>query len=330
MDYARFPNSYQNRRTKNKRIVRLFSVLVIFFVTGLIMISIKNSIFHPSDDITAKAVSPLSTPFPSPTTPPISSDLEQAVQDALQGTSGTYGIVIKNLKTGEYYGFNQNHVFSSGSLYKIWVMAVVYEQIQEGKFSLDTVLSKDLDDLAKEFNVTIDSSEPQTSGTLSMSVKDALYQMITISDNNAALLLTDKVRLSSISSFLKQNGFTQSHVGTDGDDPVTTSADVALLFEKIYKNQLIDNHHNQDMIDLLKQQRLNEKIPQNLPTGTIIAHKTGEIDDFTHDAGIVYSPNADYVIVVLTESSDTDAAIGRIANVSEAVYNYFNPQTPSS
>ncbi len=65
-----------------------------------------------------------------------------------------------------------------------------------------------------------------------------LNQMITISHNYAALLLTEKVKLSTVAKFLQTNGFKESNVGTNGEAPVTTPSDIALFLEKLYKGQL--------------------------------------------------------------------------------------------
>jgi beta-lactamase class A len=80
------------------------------------------------------------------------------------------------------------------------------------------------------------------------------------------------------------------------------------------------------MIDLLKRQRLNSKIPKYLPSEIQIAHKTGELFEASHDAGIVYSPNGDYIIVILSESDEASRPLAneRLAQVSKEVYNYFN------
>ena len=43
------------------------------------------------------------------------------------------------------------------------------------------------------------------------------------------------------------------------------------------------------MLSILKDQRLNGKIPFLLPHSVKIAHKTGEDDGITHDVGIVYA-----------------------------------------
>lgn len=295
------------------------------------MYFVINNIFKDPQLKSARLVSPISisTPLPTPqpveTEIPSTNDLASAVQGALQGTHGTYAVVIKNFKTGQSYNFNEHLPFESASLYKLWVMAVVYQEIQNGDLTEDQVLSEDVTTLNKKFQIASEDAE-LTDGTITLSVKDALHQMITISSNYAALLLTEKVRLSSLDTFLKQYGFSESKVGINGGDPMTTAADIALFYEKLYKDQLANAQYTNEMIDLLKQQALNEKIPNNLPDDIDIAHKTGEIDGFSHDAGIVYAPNGNYIIVVLTKSDMPAVANERIANISEAVYNYFQDQ----
>ncbi len=80
------------------------------------------------------------------------------------------------------------------------------------------------------------------------------------------------------------------------------------------------------MLDLLRWQKLNTKIPKYLPENLIIAHKTAELDEFNHDVGIVFAPSGDYIIVVMSKSdiSSRYLAEERIAVVSREVYKYFN------
>jgi beta-lactamase class A len=238
------------------------------------------------------------------------------------GTYGNYGIVIKNLKTGEQYSLQENTEYEAASLYKLWVMAEVYEQIKNGMLSDDDVLSEDVAVLNEKFQIPSESAELKD-GKITLSVHDALEKMINISDNYAALLLTEKIRLPTISLFLKDNGFSQSSIGEDGKLPMTTPHDIALFFEKLYNGQLIDPDYSNKMISLLEEQKLNDKIPKYLPDAIAVAHKTGELDAYTHDAGIVYANGYDYIIVVLSKSDNPELAAIRIANVSEAVYNYF-------
>lgn len=85
-------------------------------------------------------------------------------------------------------------------------------------------------------------------------------------------------------------------MGINGENPTTTSFDIALFFEKLYKGELANEENTQKMLDLLKKQELNNKLSKYLPEEIDVAHKTGEIGWFSHDAGIVYTNYGDYSI----------------------------------
>ena len=271
----------------------------------------ENQIISPLSDI----VSFIARPFNNDA-------LKNIVQDSLKGTKGTYGVVIKNLKTGEFYALNEHTVFQSASLYKIWIMAIVFDQIQNGKLKENEELSEDVSVLNDKFNISSESAE-LTEGTIAFTINQALQQLITISHNYASLLLTEKIKLSSVKTFLEKEGFNESTIGTDSDSPTSTPSDIALFFEKLYKGTLANPQDSNKMLDLLKRQKLNDKLPKYLPSEAIVAHKTGEIDFFTHDGGIVYGPKSDYIIVVLSKSDLPAAAEERIADISKKVYDYF-------
>jgi beta-lactamase class A len=155
------------------------------------------------------------------------------VQDSLKGAPGNYGIYIKSLKTNEMYFEEDRKQFDTGSLYKLWVMGTVFKQIESGDVKEDQVLSQSVATLNSEFGISPNVAE-QTSGGVTLTVSEALNKMITISHNYAALLLTEKVKLSSIADYLEQNGFKDSKVGIDGSNPTTNAHDMAMFFEKLY------------------------------------------------------------------------------------------------
>lgn len=253
----------------------------------------------------------------------VSLSLEQKIKTELEGAKGTYAISIKNLRTDDKYNLNEGKTFDSGSLYKLWVMATVYKKIQNGEIKEDDEISEDIAALNRRFGIAEEDAELKEGG-INMTYATALNQMITISHNYAALLLTDKIKLSSTRAFLQKNNFKASSVGTIEDLPTTTSSDMALFMEKLYKGELANPEYTVKMLDLLKKQKLNNKLPHYLPLGTIIAHKTGELGQVTHDVGIVYTPKGDYVMAVLSESESPKGAEDRIALVSKAVFEYFS------
>lgn len=230
-------------------------------------------------------------------------NLKGTVEDSLYKTTGKYGIYIKNLKTGETYFLNEEERFDPGSLYKLKVMVLVFEKIKEGSLKEDDTLLADIKKLNEYFEIPDDAAE-FSSGEIEFTIKSALEQMITISHNYAALSLTKEI-----------NG--------EGLAKPTTPKEVAQFFEKLYKGEIIDKEYSQKMIDLLKKQKINDRIPKLLPKEVEVAHKTGDIEGFEHDAGIVFTPKGDYVFVALSESDMPDAAGKRIASLSKAVYDYF-------
>ena len=61
-------------------------------------------------------------------------------------------------------------------------------------------------------------------------------------------------------------------------------------------------HPDAKLLALLKNQRINNRLPVGLPAGPVIAHKTGDLDDALHDAGLVYGPKTTSVAVMMSPS----------------------------
>jgi beta-lactamase class A len=255
----------------------------------------------------------------------IDPQLESVINKELEGTKGTYSVVIKNLKTGKTFYRDENRVYEAGSLYKLWVMATAYKKIEAGEIAEDTQMSSSIAELNRKFSIDPANAE-LTSGGITQTVSQAMTQMITISHNYSALLLADKLKLSQVKVWLEENGFRESKVGNEKDPPYITASEAAVFMEKLYKGEFANPEHTQKMLDLLKNQKKNNKLPKYLPKSTIIGHKTGEIGWFSHDAGIVFADNGDYIIVVMSESSAPGGAEDRIGLISKAVYEYFQKQ----
>lgn len=235
--------------------------------------------------------------------PFVKPDLKKVADDALYKADGRYGIAIKNLKTGEAYFLHGKDKFDSGSLYKLKLMVLVFEQIKDGKLSEDDTLSADIGKLNKFFEIPEEDQELKT-GIIDFTVKTALEQMITISHNYAALALTKKTEAKNLA------------------EPITAE-EIAAFFEDLYKGRIISEEYSKKMLELLSRQKINDRIPKLLPEGTIVAHKTADLGSFEHDGGIVFTPKGDYIIVALSESNIPDNAGRKIAELSRDVYEYF-------
>lgn len=288
-------------------------------ITGICFVSL----FFVVDRQSSSLISPLAEAKQLLTTKKNKNSLTSVVEKAVKDINGPYAIVIKNLRTNETFFHNEHELFEPASLYKLWIMATVMEQIREGIISEDDILSESIQTLNKSFNIDPELAE-LTEGSISLSVQEALEQMITISHNYAAFLLGKKVRLSNVSEFLTLYDFNESKLG---EPPETSAKDIARFLEMIYTNKIINKIYSEKMIELLKKQELNEKMPKYLPKNTVIAHKTGELGTFSHDAGIIFHPQGDYIFVILTDTPIPSKTEEQIAQLSKAVYEYFSYNT---
>ncbi len=322
-------SSFRSRRLYKRQHGKNFKFLAIIVAIFIVSFFIYRS-SDPKEEAVVAGVETFTqtleaSPEPSPSQKPVKyKSLQETIEKSLEGTAGSYGVFVKNLKTGESFSLNENKVFEAGSLYKLWTMAVVFKQLENGDLKEDQKLSQGIAVLNRKFSIDLELAE-QTQGTITSTVNEALTQMITISHNYSALLLIEKIKLSTVAAWLNENGFNNSKVGTDGDAPTTNALEIALFMEKLYKGEIGNPESTTKMINLLKAQKLNNKLPKNLPPGTVIAHKTGELGWFSHDAGIIYSEKGDYIIVVMSESSSPKGAEERIADLSKNIYSYFNP-----
>jgi len=139
-------------------------------------------------------------------------------------------------------------------------------------------------------------------------------------------------------------------VNTDPDIYNQTSpSDIGMLLEDIYQcsqfgggalvtvfSGEITQTECQTMIAFLIRNKLGLLIEAGVPEGTPVAHKHGWVTwlgimNSLGDAGIVYTPGGDYVLVIFLHHPVQllwDPASELVSNLSEAVYNYFNVSEP--
>jgi hypothetical protein len=103
-----------------------------------------------------------------------------------------------------------------------------------------------------------------------------------------------------------------------------TPRDAAALLKGIYDGKVINADISRRCLNLLKRNLLNDRIPAGLPPGTVVAHKTGSTEQEVHDCGVVFTPNGDFVLCVLTKGAKKDYIGGRdfIRKMAGLCYDY--------
>ena len=124
----------------------------------------------------------------------------------------------------------------------------------------------------------------------------------------------------------------------------TTAEDMGTLLSMIYYcaegmggtlaavyGDAITQQECQTLIAFMGQNKIGSLIEEGVPPAVTVAHRNGWISDTHGDAGIVFSPGGDYVIVLILYKPDWlewELSAPLIANMSRATYNYFNFEEP--
>jgi beta-lactamase class A len=164
-------------------------------------------------------------------------------------------------------------------------------------------------------------------------VRELLERMIVRSSNlatNALIALVGADRANATAHALGAShirvlrGVEDGKAFAAGMNNTTTSADLAVLLERIERNEALSAASGRLMKEILLRQEFNGEIPAGVPKGTPVAHKTGSITATLHDAAIVYpAGRPPYVLVVLTRRIPHEAtARTLIVDISRLVWEH--------
>lgn len=253
-------------------------------------------------------------PMPTTTAAPVSR-LQAAVNRFAAGQAVPFDVVVHDFATGNRASLRASRVVLSASLYKLFVSRELFRRIHEGQLSPDA---------------PINDADGHT-------VAQCLDLMITISSDECGVAGLNMVGKGNLDPSIHAHGY----VGTYLASPQRTSAaDVSLYFERLRDGSLLPQPELDTLRSYLERQQVNDRLPQGLPPGTKIAHKTGDRYGWAHDAGIVHAPTGDYLVVVLSgpwpgkccypnpPGEAPPAAFPAIAKLSTAVYDAVTSTSP--
>ena len=250
----------------------------------------------------------------------------------------TIAVAYRNLGTGATFFRNEDETFHAASTMKIPVMMALFQAIDGGELRLSEPLP-----VRNQFQSIVDGSpfalDPKEDGDPDLykllgerqPLEELIRRMIVRSSNLATNLLIERIGASRATDLMRGLGAMRIQVlrGVEdekafkaGFNNTVTAKDLEIALTALAKGETFSPASNEKMIEILKAQEFNEKIPAYLPKGTPVAHKTGDITGIHHDAAIVFPPGeAPYVLVVLTRGyQDEKEANQAIAEISRLVW----------
>jgi beta-lactamase class A len=273
-----------------------------------------------------------------------SEGLAKIIKEDLNNTKGIYAVLVEDLSGNEKYGFNDKETFPTASLYKLFLMAAVLKQVEEGSLNLEENLIYAKSYLASIYG-EVDFGYEDAPETLVYTADEALTRLARNSDNFASIMLAEKIGWDKLPQMAKELGAQNTKLIA----PFATDArDIGLFFKKLYLGEVVSSRVSAQILDYLSLNQINDRlpsllplIPQNQPDGWRVVHKTGELPGVRNDAGIVYIKTEDqyfdgsenqlekkeekaYVIVLLSKDLPyEDDAVDTLARISKHVYDYF-------
>jgi beta-lactamase class A len=269
------------------------------------------------------------------------------------GFDGVVGVYMLDLQNGQEIHFALNHgqelsvepdvAFTASSTIKIPILVSYFIQHGEGPVD-DSVNTKILNMIHKSDNVASDDV------------------MAELDPNTGPLVVTQDMRkIGLVNTFMagffyngapllqKFNTPANERIDISTAPDVynqTTSSDMGMLLEDVYQcaetgggalvaafPDRMNKASCKQIINYLEQDKIGVLIEAGVPEGTQVAMKHGWIpgnDNVLHDvsaAGIVYSSGGNFVLSAYTYhpvQNLFDVTNPLIANLTRAVYNYFN------
>jgi len=216
--------------------------------------------------------------------------------------------------------------FSSASLIKVPILLAVLNYLESNNQSLEQEIEIAPEEWV-DFSVISEQRLKQST------IYELLVWMIITSDNTATNVLINYLGMDALNHYFRQIGLKKTTIQRkmmdfeeveNGFDNITSASDMALLFSRIYRRDLLSSAFSELTIDILSRQRIHESLSRYLVDDVKLAHKTGGLETADHDVGIVYSNSGDYLIgVFVTEVTNNDHARQLIGRISKVVYEYL-------
>ncbi len=283
---------------------------------------------------------------PSPVLTPVRADtaaLRRKLDSIADAHHGVVGYSIIDLENGTALNRRGDETFPTASLIKVGILVTVYDLVAKGELSLDDPLTVLRIDQVPGSGVV----QYLHNGTI-LTVHDAAWLMITISDNTATNLLLDRIIIRRMWDKMEALGLhhtkvhsksfrRNSSVAVDSSVKyglgVTTPNEMAHLFELLARGKAVNAKADSEMLNILEHNTMDAML-QRFTYGARAAHKDGETDQVRAECSLFYLRNRVIACVLTKENKDMRYAIDTeaqvtIARMGEAIVNAWGGVPPA-
>lgn len=257
----------------------------------------------------------------------------------LEGHEGLIpGIFVKDLHTGQELGINADVAYDGLGVLKIAILAETYR-------ALDLPLAPEVSDwISSTAGVTDSESDANRLLGHVVGGGDGYQGAETLNTSMTYLGLVNTFVAAPYDEPVSLTVATPANSRPDittnpGPQMQTTPLDMGLLLEMVYQCSrgggglmvaypgAFTAEECAQMIEWMSLNRIDSLIEVGVPSGTKVAHKQGVAGDTHADAGLVFGPRHDFVLVTFLYRPDWlpwEESAPLITDITTAAYNFFN------
>jgi beta-lactamase class A len=235
-----------------------------------------------------------------------------------QGAFDRVSVYFRFLDSGRNFSLNDEQ-YSPGSLMKVLTLITYLKDAEKDPALLNRKITYD----HRFANMPV---QQITSGAgvqfgNSYTIESLLYKMIVESDNEATSLLNERIDVKVYYEVL--SALTMSLPDIHQTDYPITAEEMSRFFRLLYNSSFLSPNMSDKALELLTKTNFKNGLCRDIGNKFVVAHKFGEKNlppSFQlHEAGIFFTGNADYVLVVMTEGKDQQRLNDVLAQISKLI-----------
>ncbi|ANE51766.1 serine hydrolase [Flavisolibacter tropicus] len=265
--------------------------------------------------------------------------LQQQLEVLVKDFKGDIGVYVKDLHSNKVVNINADTVFPTASMVKVPILVGVMDKINRGELQYHQPLTY-RDSLLYEGEDILGSFKQDEKIQLSK----VMMLMLTTSDNTASLWLQSLAgKGTRINEILDSMGFVNTRVNsrTPGREAnrsqygwgQSSPKEMASLFEKIYKGEVISNAASDKMLRLLNRNYYDEVAISQLPPNALVYSKNGAVNQTRNETLLVKGNKAEYVFCIMSKNNQDSSwnneneAWVLTRKISQLLWNYYEPKS---
>lgn len=261
-------------------------------------------------------------------------ELEQAMNELItsekrSGAIAEASVFYRDLNNGPVININDRADFYPASLLKL-PLAVAYfkEKDSDAAFLENKIQYTGPNGVSIEVYPSQMALVPGST----YSLLKLIEIMLEDSNNDAAAILAQYLGKDKTNIVYEDLGVEEV------DDYNTYTTDVKTFsgfFRVLYNVSYLSQESSEDLLRMLSQATFTQGLVAGVPESIPVAHKFGqrtvanqEVPNQLHDCGIVYVPEKNYILCVMTRGSDYERQASVIAKISQLTYSTITDASP--